>query len=618
MYASTEHLPDPAGTVAEYLSERFAGLALPVTADVGHLGLRDNLAPSAPAPARTAAVPVRVYGRTVYIGPFGTRPCARCFERRWQELRPAEERHAMHRGTAGGAGAIPPLPTALERVWQVVRHLVSSPPAAPDAAAVYEVGLDSAAVRRHTLLADSLCPACATPRPDTPAGAALKPAPRPKPAPDRHRLRSVDEYLLDGYVDPACGALGTSAMRAYQLGATAPVSGRFQVQSKYNLHDVWWSGHAGSYAASERLGILEGLERYAGQQPRARTVDVFDSYANLAGQALDPRDCGVYRPEFYAGRAHYRPFDEELPMHWVWGWSLRDERPLLVPEQLVYYLDRRPGHDNFVQECSNGCASGSCPEEAVLHGLLELVERDAFLLAWFSAQTLPEIDIRSVRSPDVQFMHERVGLLGYDVRLFDLRADLPVPAVLAVGVRREPGIGMLCFAAGSGLEPEEAIRAALCETASYVAGFPERVAASVDDARAMAADYRRVTELPHHALLYGLPEMAAHAAFLFDDPPLATVDDLYAGWRRDRPVTDDLTDDLRMLVDQVVRLGSDVIVVDQTCPEQHRAGVHTTAVIAPGLLPIDFGWARQRAPHHPRLLARLAGRSPHPHPHPFP
>ncbi|MFD3453296.1 YcaO-like family protein [Streptomyces sp. NPDC058691] len=31
---------------------------------------------------------------------------------------------------------------------------------------------------------------------------------------------------------------------------------------------------------------------------------------------------------------------------------------------------------------SNGGAIGSCMEEAVLFGLLELIERDAFLLGW--------------------------------------------------------------------------------------------------------------------------------------------------------------------------------------------------------------------------------------------
>src|SRR5262249_18513369 len=151
-----------------------------------------------------------------------------------------------------------------------------------------------------------------------------------------------------------------------------------------------------------------------------------------------------------------------------WGYSLREQRTLLVPEQLVFYLDHRTGQANYIQECSNGCASGSCLEEALLHGLLELVERDSFLLTWHSARRPPEIDIATCRHPRVRYMRDRLALLGLDTHLFDLRIDLPMPTVMAVTVRRDGGRGRLCFAAGAGMDPDQAAHAALCETASYV------------------------------------------------------------------------------------------------------------------------------------------------------
>ncbi|MDG4832111.1 TOMM precursor leader peptide-binding protein [Solwaraspora sp. WMMD1047] len=644
MTASPAQRRVPVDRVARYLTERADRLPYRVAVDVDVLGLADRLTGPPPdasvdatgpdalaaGPVPAVLLPVRLYGRTALIGPVGSAgpaapPCVRCLERRWQETRPMPERRALEiagahpEGGPDGIGAAP-LPTMLGRLWSVARHLLAEPPAEPGTAGIYEVALDTAVVRRHLLIADSLCPRCAVPAVDTRAAADRPLVPRPKPAPDRYRLRDTGSYRLDGFVDPVCGPLGGTALRIYQFGATAPVSGLFRVRSKYDLHDSWWSGHAYSYAESERAGILEGLERYAGQQPRSRPVVVRDSLANLGADALDPRDCGGYRPGFYSGRHHYQPFTPELPMRWVWGRSLRDERPVLVPEQLVYYLDRHVGENNFVQECSNGCASGSCPEEAAFYGLLELIERDAFLLSWYARRTVPEIDIRTVASPEVQFMRERIGLFGYHVRLFDLRADLPVPVVMAVAVRRDGGLGTLCFAAGSSLDPTDAVRAALCETASYVPGFADRVAASLAEVRPMATDYERLTELRHHALLYGLPEMAPHADFFFDDPPLVPMAELYRDWLAERPVTEDLTDDLRHLVDRVAGLGSDVLVVDQTCPEQRRSGVHTSAVVAPGLLPIDFGWARQRVLHHPRFTGwlRRTGAAAHPHPHPFP
>ncbi|HEU5333874.1 MAG TPA: YcaO-like family protein, partial [Actinocrinis sp.] len=63
----------------------------------------------------------------------------------------------------------------------------------------------------------------------------------------------------------------------------------------------------------------------------------------------------------------------------------------------------------------------------------------------------------------------------------------------------------------------------------------------------------------------------------------------------------DLLDDLRLCRDELVAAGFDVIVVDQTSPEQERMGLRTVCTLAPGLLPIDFGWSRQRALQMPRL-----------------
>src|SRR6185369_1672128 len=125
---------------------------------------------------------------------------------------------------------------------------------------------------------------------------------------------------------------------------------------------------------------------------------VVGSYHDLADDALDPRDCGVYPDQVYAASHVLTPFDPDRPIEWVWGYSLRDERPVLVPQRICYYgSGSRAGA--FVMECSNGCASGSSIEEAIMFGLLELVERDAFLIGWYGGIDLPEIDLTGSAGP---------------------------------------------------------------------------------------------------------------------------------------------------------------------------------------------------------------------------
>jgi ribosomal protein S12 methylthiotransferase accessory factor len=101
--------------------------------------------------------------------------------------------------------------------------------------------------------------------------------------------------------------------------------------------------------------------------------------------------------------------------------------------------------------------------------------------------------------------------------------------------------------------------------------------------------------------------MAATADFLLADPQPRPLEELYADWLAERPATLDLADDVRHLTQWLSRVGSDVVVVDQTCPEQEGTEIRTLCVLAPGLIPIDFGWERQRVLNHPRLHAFLAG-----------
>ncbi|WP_170837791.1 TOMM precursor leader peptide-binding protein [Streptomyces sp. TP-A0874] len=637
---------DPQAWMVSALQGHLLGRAFgDVRVDVGFLGLP---APETPPPASESlpppgglVYPVRLYTDTVLLGPLhradGTsRPCARCLERRWLALRPVQERRAVEDGTdytvLGGAPAHAPF--VLEQIALLVSAETATPLDDSGIGRIVELRLRDMTVTRHQLIADSECERCATPEPDTAQAAVLPLAPRPKRTPTSYRgAAAVDLELPTGaYVNDVCGALAGATQRVYQCSATLPVSGFFRVRSKYDYHEMWWSGQSQSSASSERYGMLEGLERYAGQFPRSKQSITHDTYNGLAPHAIDPTTMGSYRPGFYASHSDfYQPFDRDTPLHWVWGYSFGEQRPVLVPEQIVFYLDRRPDK-KFVQECSNGCASGTSVEEALLHGMLELIERDAFLLCWYGSARLPEIDASTCADEEIQFVLDRVARLGYRMRLFDMRVDVPVPAVMAVAERLDGQLGTLCFAAGASLEPIEAVRSALAETASYIPGMDERVASRMPELRAMVEDYSQVHELTQHALLYGLPEMAETARFLLDDPAPRAMDDLYGDWLRQRPSTLDLTDDVTFLIDRLREVGSDVLAVDQTCPEQRQAGIHTLSVLAPGLIPIDFGWDRQRALDHPRLHAYLGGELSeihsaaegygptglNPRPHPFP
>lgn len=630
------------------------------------LGAADVLrAPLDPAGAHHTAT-VHLTAEEVLIGPwggtqdggeYGTRACGRCLAMRRQRLRPRFEREALETA-AGTPRAVAPWPLlsgfALDTVWAVYEAVVLAPhrpgrgllPGGGQSDAdlrlpqVSRVDLETLRVRSYPLLPEPLCPDCSQPdsgerRPDRAEDAVLRLSPRQKATPDSYRQRPPGSYPLPVHAlaNPVCGALGAATSADATSPITSPVVGSMLIRTQADFHEITWSGQSNSFESSRNLAFLEGLERYSGLHRRRGTSLLVESYANLGTDALDPRTCAVYPPETYRHDPAVTPFSADRKIPWIWGYSLRDDRPILVPARLVHY-GTAPDHNgpdpygSFVFETSSGCATGSCLEEAILFGLVELIERDAFLLGWYGAARLTELDLGSCGSRAVRAALDRATMLGYDVHVFDNRIDLAVPVVTSLAVRRDGGRGLLGFAAGAGLDPEAAVRGALDEVLTQIPYRRAQLDERASEIEAMAADFTTVRHLRDHAALFALPQMARHAEHYLRPSAVRAFDDVYRDWYERRPGSLDLLDDLALCRRELEQAGFDVIVVDQTSPEQERIGLRTVRAIVPGLLPIDFGWWRQRALGMERLRTafRRAGRRStdltdaelHRVPHPFP
>lgn len=630
--------------------------ALPVPAlDVAPLGVRDAFADEEPAPE--VGVPVRFYGRHAVVGPFPAdgadgadgandaggaarhRPCARCLARRWQAVRSVALREALELGSgtraAGESPYITPF-TADALAGIVAARLAGQGPSTGSFPAVHLVDLETLRTRHYPLVPDPECPHCGRGEEDTPEAAVLTLKPAPKHKPGSFRIRDISAYELpsEPYANPVCGSLGPSVVHDISSTSTSATIGCFSMRSGDYLRETFWGGHADTFAQSVRIGVLEGLERYAGMRSRAKAAGVHGSLDGLraAGErALDPREVGLYSEDFHRANPRVTPFHPDRELPWVWGYSLRDHKPILVPEVLTYY--HAPGLENrFVQESSNGCASGGCMEEAVYFGLMEVVERDAFLLTWYGRAALPELDPRTSTRAATRQMVDRLEMYGYEARFFDTRISFPIPVVTGVAVRPDGGRGRMCFGAGAGLDPESALAGALCEIATDAVNLQGRTERDEVRLRAMATDYDKVAALHDHPLAYGIPEMGNNAHFLIGEPgaprpPVRSLAQAYGDGSLP-PVSDDLRDDLDRCVRAVTDKGFDVVVVDQTMPEQRDLGLTTVSVLVPGLLPIDFGWTRQRALGMPRLRTALREAGMRDHdltdadlnlaPHPFP
>jgi ribosomal protein S12 methylthiotransferase accessory factor len=218
--------------------------------------------------------------------------------------------------------------------------------------------------------------------------------------------------------------------------------------------------------------IGEGLERSIWKNtsdffshPRTMTF----REARALGRALNPSTVAGYTEE---QRAQYPgfSFSEHTEFMWVHGWSHTSQEPIWIPAQLV---SGKWGNDATASKkepmlrlpITTGLATHTTYEKALLKGLLETIERDAFMITWLNKITAPRVDLEelSSRHPSLQKIlasFSRYNIEAYAIRLV---TDFPIPIIGGVLIDRS-GVGpAVCVGARASYSLAEAVEVAFTE-----------------------------------------------------------------------------------------------------------------------------------------------------------
>ena len=207
-------------------------------------------------------------------------------------------------------------------------------------------------------------------------------------------------------------------------------------------------------------------------------------------------------------------------------------------------------------------------------------------------------------------MIDRAALHGYDVHAFDNRMDLAVPVVTALAVRRDGGPGTLSFSAARRARSARGRRGRRCPRSSRTSRTcPTRSRSVMTELRAMARDYSEgaAPQGPCPALRASRNGRARRASYL-DPTGVLPLDEVYGDW------ADGTAEDRRpagrpaFLRDRLVAAGYDVVVVDQTTPEQRGMGLHTVCMIVPGHAADRLRLGAAAGPAHAAAAHRAARR----------
>ncbi|HEY7692457.1 MAG TPA: YcaO-like family protein [Gaiellaceae bacterium] len=370
-------------------------------------------------------------------------------------------------------------------------------------------------------------------------------------------------------------------------------------------------------AAAEAASIGEALERYsAAFVPLDRLVV---ARADQLPGSVDPERFALF-DEIQLDEAAFpfQPFRRDTVVSWIDGFSLPGGTLAYLPAQLVFLAWRRIDPEpQLAYTTSNGLACAPSLEEAVLAGLLEQIERDAVMVAWYSRLSLPLLDWS--RHPELVRIDQRYfAPTGLRYSAVDLSVFFGIPTVLGV-VHGPPGVlGALGVGAASASTVDVAWRKALAEAFAVQRWVRDRALERPEDVEQPAAEIRSFNG---HTMFYAHPERAARAAFLDTSPERRDTRDI-------APLEGaNVLERIEAACDRLAQHRVSAYAVDVTSPDVRSAGFRVARVIAPELCQLDvveqarfLGGSRlYEAAYEAGLVAApLAVGDLNPDPHPFP
>lgn len=389
-------------------------------------------------------------------------------------------------------------------------------------------------------------------------------------------------------------------------------------------------GRAHTFGKSLQSALLESLERNYNAFNQQKRAEIYGSYNELKEWAIHPSEFTLHTDEQYDNPSFkYREYNDDLSFNWVWGWSIKKRKYVLLPEQLVHYHDNDKKHKDsrYIYDTSNGAALGGNLEEGLLYGLFETIERDNFLVSFYNQEKLIQIDIENSDLNQISLMKNYLKDKGYMLYFFDITKELRIPAVWCLVVNQnENAVVKTYSAAGCNFNPEKAIESAYIEVVSSVPVYEEVYKAEEYQKRreVIVKDTSKLTEFEDHVLYYSHKEALQNYDYLFEETTKKTVQELYPEWYfSDKYKNKDLNDDVAAICKDVLDNYNDIFVVNLSSDDLEATGFSCVKVLVPGMQVVTFGMQNERI-NYQRLRKAHNKNNKQPigyitkNPHPFP
>ncbi len=435
---------------------------------------------------------VKPVGFSMYIGPLftpGSGPCWECVAHRMRSNRPVEtfirKQHLSNDSyvlpsisTSGGFSAACDLAaTAISLI------LIGQQSSHPLFSSLLELNPSHLETKHHSVVRRPQCNACGDPammarQSDVPI--MLFPVEK-NVSPEGGYRRQMPWQTFEKYshlVSPVTGVVSyLEPMPGRNSGLRSVYASGYLVCPKgdvpgLNVFDKNCAGKGTSPDQAKTSALCEAIERFSGVYQGDEAV-IRGSMDELSLDTIHLNDLQNFSKTQFDNRNIINgktrdkrqwvplPFDSKAIIDWTPAWSFNQNRTRYIP--LPYCYAETPPESGTVygSQNPNGAAAGNCVEEALLQGILELIERDAVAIWWYNKLSRPEIDIASFEDGYFNSLTADYARMGWHLWVLDLTHDLGIPACTAIARHTKDNRFTIGF--GCHLDGHLAVQRALTE-----------------------------------------------------------------------------------------------------------------------------------------------------------
>jgi ribosomal protein S12 methylthiotransferase accessory factor len=327
--------------------------------------------------------------------------------------------------------------------------------------------------------------------------------------------------------------------------------------------------------------VGEAIERYCSALYSTSEM-IWGTYGELKSPAIHPDQCILFSREQLKSQGFViHPFTPTTPVWWTGSINLISGHPILIPACFIYcpyQIDKAQMEVQICENMSTGLAAHLTFEAATLNGIMEVIERDNFMLTWSFKISHPRIDLNSLNDSHLNLI-KQFKRVGYTINILYAVFETGIPTIISVMRGNNKGNVPLIVSCATHLDPTLGVTKSLEELA-LMERFCKRAMITPSSIRSEKSG-KEVIGLLDHIFYWLNPKHLHHADFLTLSDCKISLQDLLS---RSKGYAHS---DLNEVSAHLHTFGYEIYVADITTPDIDSLGMKVVRVFIPDLMPLN-------------------------------